>query len=131
MHAEIEERVRLHSGDADDLVERLVRLIRNDGGSEALPSTVRTEFLSDPDDVEQLLAICTRLERESSSAGFVVHVGKASPLDESEARRLVDDWLDRPDEAFGFERPRDFLNSAERRKYFETFVASLEGSIFS
>lgn len=131
MHAEIEERVRLHSGDADDLVERLVRLIRNDGGSEALPSTVRTEFLSDPDDVEQLLAICTRLESESSSAGFVVHVGKASPLDESEARRLVDDWLDRPDEVFGFERPRDFLNSAERRKYFETFVASIEGSIFS
>ena len=131
MHAEIEERVRLHSADADDLVERLVRLIRNDCGTEALRPPVRTEFLSDPDDVEQFCAICKRRESESSSAGFVVFVGEASPLDESQARRVVDDWLDRPDGAFGYERPRDFLNSAERRKYFETFVASLEGSIFS
>ena len=121
----------MRSNDEDELVERLVRLLREDGGSEALQSTARSAHLSDPNDLEKLVAICAELETESPSSGFVVRVGEASPVPETEARRLVEEWLDRPDAAFGYQRPREYLNCAERRKYFDTFVASLQGDIFA
>ena len=115
----------------DELVERLVRLVREDGGSEALPSMERTRPWSDLDDAEHLNELCSKLEAESSSNGFVVRIGEASPLGESEARGRVTDWLNRPDPAFDGQCPGQFLNCAGRRKYFETFVASLEGDVFS
>ena len=117
--------------DPDELIERLVRLIREDSGGEARQSTLRSAFVSDLDDVDELLAVCAALEKESSSTGFVVRIGEASSCDETEARQQVDEWLDLPDAAFGYQRPREFLNCPERRRYFETFVASLEGDIFS
>lgn len=126
-----EGRLGSRSRDVDELVERLVRLIRADNRGKAPPSTLRSAFVSDLDDVEQLLAVCAALEKESSSTGFVVRIGESSSCDGSEARQLVYEWLDRPDAAFGYQRPREFLNCPERRRYFETYVASLEGDIFS
>ena len=49
----------------DALLERSVRLIREDSGGEARQSTLRAAFVSDLDDVEQLLSVCAALERES------------------------------------------------------------------
>ena len=116
---------------SDALVERLVRLFREDCGGEARQSTLRSAFGSDLDDVEQLLSVCAAGERESTSTGLVVQSGLASSREEIEACQLVDKWLDPLDAAFGYPRPREFLNCPERRRYFETFVASLGGGIFS
>lgn len=116
---------------SDALVERLVRLIREDCGGKARQSTLRSAFVSDLDDVEQLLSVCAARERESTSTGLVVRIGQASSCEEIEACQLVDEWLDRLDAAFGYPRPREFLNCPERRRYFETFVASLGRRIFS
>ena len=125
------EQPELRSIDKDDLVERLVRLVREDGGPEGLQCTQRETPWGSPADVKQLRKLCSKLEAESSSDGFVVRVGKASPLCKSEARGLVCEWLDQPDPAFAYRRPKKFLNCAERRRYFKIFVASLEGIIFS
>ena len=133
-----EERPARRSRDEDELVQRLVRLLcedsgglREDGGGEARQSTELTITWSNLDDAEQLHGICSRLEEESSPNGFVVRFPEASPLDEPEALERVNAWLDRANPAFDDLRPREYLACAERRRFLDAFVASLEGSIFS
>lgn len=126
------------SRDEDQLVKRLVRLLCEDsggrcedGGSEAQQSTELTITWSTLDDTEQLQGICSKLEAESSPNGFVVRSPEASPLDETEALERVNAWLDRANPAFNDQRPREYLACAERRRFLDAFVGSLEGSIFS
>lgn len=126
------------SREEDELVKRLVRLLCEDsegrcedGGSEAQQSTELTITWSTLDDAEQLQWICSRLEAESSPNGFVVRFPEASPLDETEALARVSAWLDRASPGLNDQRPREYLACAERRRFLDAFVASLEGSIFS
>ena len=126
-----EERLGRCFRDEDEIVKRLVRLLCEDSGGEAQQSTELTITWSDLQDAEKFQGICSKLEVESSPSGFVVRFPEASPLDESEALERVNAWLDRANPAFNDQHPREFLASAERRRFLDAFVASLEGSIFS
>ena len=124
---------------ATALKERLVQLLLSgDVEDPAGPSPDATpkidpHCVEDLDNLDEIAAILSTDAKGEDHPGSVYRIeASGEPPTEKDARERVETWLKKRNPVFGNETPESFLKGTENQKrYFASFVRSIEGDFFS